>query len=541
MTLDWLYRLSDWNPQFFREVKGRLKPRTLTLIFTVSALLQLSVLFYFWSVLPGPDTSSNPYCMDLGSYYNFKCLKDDLGNPLVNWEKWWFSVFQVISWGLPFILLVAGVYMLIGDLGKEERRGTLNFIRLSPQNSRSILLGKLLGVPIVPFLTVALAIPLHLWSAMASQASLAEVLSIYLFAGAVCCCFYTGALLYAFLGGFQGWVGALVVLMSYTFFCQIFISAQSVRMDNILWLGQWFWLPIGSSLPLALGFGLLTFLSGAFWNWQAANRRFRNPNTTLLSKRQSYLITLCFELWLLGFVFRDRDGYNPEINDLAMLSAFNLIWFLVLIAALTPQRQTLLDWSRYRRERVSSSRHFWSRSILRDLLWGEKSPAILAIALNLLLTAALLLPWIAGWSHFSSTWVPGEGWSGVPNAKDQLHACLTLLFGSLFVLICAVLTQLMLFLKTPKRAIWATGALAVLIVVPPIVLGILSMTPTQVPILWLFSAFAFAAFETASVSTIFAGFLAHLGLLTVLTMRLTRQLKAAGESELKALLAAAKV
>ena len=51
-------------------------------------------------------------------------------------------------------LLVMGTYLLIADLSREERRGTLNFIRMSPESAKNILLGKLLGVPILVYFTV---------------------------------------------------------------------------------------------------------------------------------------------------------------------------------------------------------------------------------------------------------------------------------------------------------------------------------------------------------------------------------------------------
>ena len=58
---------------------------------------------------------------------------------------------------------------MINDLAKEEQRGTLNFIRLSPQTEQSILFGKMLGVPSLVYLFIILSIPLHLWSGIALE------------------------------------------------------------------------------------------------------------------------------------------------------------------------------------------------------------------------------------------------------------------------------------------------------------------------------------------------------------------------------------
>jgi ABC-type Na+ efflux pump permease subunit len=76
-----------------------------------------------------------------------------------------------------FALIVIGTYLLISDLAHEERRGTLNFIRLSPQSPENILVGKLLGVPILLYLVAVLAVPLHLWAGLAAQISLMRILS----------------------------------------------------------------------------------------------------------------------------------------------------------------------------------------------------------------------------------------------------------------------------------------------------------------------------------------------------------------------------
>ncbi len=523
MTFDWIDRLSDWNPQVFRELKGRLKRTNASSTSTTSFVIQLLVLLYFWNALPADHPKDNPYCTGSGSYRSFACIYDALGNPQIDWQHWWFDLFQALSWALPFVLLIAGVYMLIGDLGKEERRGTLNFIRLSPQTSHSILVGKLLGVPAIPYLAVALAVPLHLLAAIAAHVSIANVLSIYLLTAAACAFFYSAALLYAFLGGTQGWLGAVIIWLSYSVFFQLWQSATDFGSDHrYLGLGEWFYLPVGKHLGLAMTFALITLGAGTYWPWQAAKRRFRNPNLTLLSKSQSYRVTLCFEIWMLGFVFRDVSSSNRPLDDLVLLGFFSLLWFVILMVALTPQRQILLDWARYRRERVAKAKHFWSRSIVEDLIWGEKSPALVAIALNLLLANAVIMPWLLGWG----------------NASYQLQGLATLVLGGTYLLICAAIAQLMMLMKSPKRAVWAASTIAGIIALPPAILGFLQFYPTEAPLAWLFSMGAFAALQSSvSITTIFTAFLGHLGILSLLSLRLSNQLQRAGESATKALLA----
>lgn len=520
MSLDWLYRLANWNPQFFREVKGRLKPRNLAITFIGSLVLQALVMAYFFLALPGRETDYSQYCTGELSYSSRRCLQDASGNILVNWQLWWSHIFQLLSWALPFIVLIAGVYMLISDLGKEERRGTLNFIRLSPQPSQSVLLGKIFGVPIVPFLAVALVVPLHLVAAIGAAIPFKVVASIYLLTIAICSCYFAGALLYAFLGGFQGWVGAITVWFSFSIFFQ-FIQFATNYGSPYLIPPYFFGVPVGRHLSLSLAFWLITFGVATFWIWQAVNRRFRNPNVTLLSKRQSYLLTACFELWLLGFVFRERANWEHPIYDLGAISFVNLFWFVILMAALMPQRQMLLDWARYRRERVSNKR-FWNHSVVKELVWGEKSPAVLAIAINLLIAMALFTPWVLTWTE----------------TEEKFPALATILLGGMFVMLCAAIVQLMMFMKTPKRTLLAAGTVSILIFAPPALLTISAVSPTAIPIAWLFSAFAFMALGSASAVDVFVSFLTYLGIFSLLTTRLTHQLRKAGESELKALVPA---
>lgn len=508
MSLDWLYRLANWNPQFFREIKGRLKPRNLAVTVLASLGMQALLIAYFCMALPGNQTDYNYYCTGETSYALSRCLQDASGNVIINWTLWWGQIYQVLSLTLPFIVLIAGVYMLISDLSKETRRGTLNFIRLSPQHSQDVLLGKLLGVPIVPFLAVALAVPLHLVSAMGSNASFKMVTSGYLVTIAVSICYLVGAMLFAFWEWAQGWMGAALVWGTF--------SISSQRLD---YPSAYFGIRIDKHLSLLVAFALITLGVATYWLWQAVNRRFQNPNATLLSKRQSYLLTACFEFWLLGFVFRDRADWENIINDLAAISFINLFWFVILIAALMPQRQMLLDWARYRRERVSSSKRFWNHSVIKELVWGEKSPAVLAIAINLLIAMALFTPWVLTWTE----------------TEEKFQALATMLLGGMFVMLCAAIVQLMMFMKTPKRTLWAAGTVSILIFAPPVLLTFASVSPTTIPIAWLFSAFFFMALGSASAVDVLVSFLTYLGIFSLLTTRLTHQLRKAGESELKAL------
>jgi len=201
----------------------------------------------------------------------------------------------------------------------------------------------------------------------------------------------------------------------------------------------------------------------------------------------------------------------------------NLVWFGLMIAALSPHRQALLDWARFRRERVSQGKRFWSRSILSELFWGEKSPSLLAIGLNLGIAISIMTPWILTWAV-----TPGK----------MVQAFASLVLAATFMLICTAIAQILLMMKSPKRAAWATGTVIALIVLPPIGLQILTGgVISQVPVFWMFTAFAFVALDQASALTILFGLVGQLSILTLVTARLSRQLQQAGESESKTLLA----
>jgi hypothetical protein len=526
------FTLLRFNPQFFREFKGRLTSRSLALTAAASLLGQALLMLYFWVALPDPGSLSgvplqHPYCTGKGSRWR-ECAFLNPDQVLVNWQAWWLDIFQVLSWTLPLVVLVAGVYMLIGDITKEERRGTLNFIRLSPQPSQRILRGKLLGVPLLPWIAVLLAVPLHLMAAVGAGMSAAEVVTIYLVTIVACACFYTAAIFYGFMEGSQGWFGAVGVLLAYTFVFQLWATGRHNAPPLFFSIAEWFRQPIGTSLIHALGFALLLFVGLAVFLWRGINRRFRNPNLTLLSKAQSYLMTFSFELFMLGFMIRSPykyDSVSTAMEGLGILMVLNVGWFMVMIGALTPHRQSLLDWARYRhakpttvaQEKGRSGRRMWS-----DLLWGDRSPAMLAIAVNWLLVVAVLLPWIVAWS------------------AHQLPALVVIVLTGLFMLVCAAIAQLVLFSKSNRRAILAAAILGILVVIPPLFMGIANVYPQKAAIFWLVSAIPVAAWQYLTWNSVMLSVLGYCLVLGGLTLRLKRQLHRAGESELKMLLASCK-
>ena len=195
---------------------------------------------------------------------------------------------------------------------------------------------------------------------------------------------------------------------------------------------------------------------------------------------------------------------------------FNLLLFLGLIAALSPQRQAMQDWMRYRHQQRSAHK----KGVMLDLIWGERSPALVAVALNLAIASSILLPWILLW----------------PSSDLKVPALWGLLVSVSLTLLYAAIAQLMLLMKTPKRAVWATTSVGGLIVLPPIIFRFLSMTPMDNPAVWLFSAFPGASLETTTGISVFLAVIGQSLTFSLLSFQFTRQLQKVGESDLKALL-----
>jgi hypothetical protein len=210
------------------------------------------------------------------------------------------------------------------------------------------------------------------------------------------------------------------------------------------------------------------------------------------------------------------SGLETFFLNFALLLVFNLVLFVGLIAGLSPQRQALQDWARYRHQNLSSHK----QNIWQDLIWGEKSPAIVAVGINLAISAVILMPWVLFWAA----------------SNYKRAAFLSLVLSINMILIYAGITQLLLLMKAQKPGIWAASTVGGLIIFPPIILQVLSLQPHKQPILWLFSAFGWAAVKDASTTAVLMAVLGQWLGLTLLGLQLRRQLQKAGESSTKSLL-----
>lgn len=555
MTLHLLDKIGNWNPQLFREIKGRLNIGNMAIASAFSLGGQLLLFMYYSVQIPvtppnwnQTDSFYSRFCtLETGNSYDTKCVIDALGNLAIDWPMWWLEIFIWLSILSVLALLVAGTYMLVSDLDKEERRGTLNFIRLSPQSAKTIFLGKILGVPILLYLATILVVPLHLYAGLAAQIPLNEILCFYTAVAASCALFYSSAMLCglttSWLGGFQPWLASATVFVVFGiswlpltrtagdvlhFFSPLAMLRYHLFLvdkgdfdslgENLDKL-QWFYSPVGTNIASGLALSLLVCGTVTYWMWQGWQRRFPNPTATVLSKRQSYLLVICCQVIFLGFALQS----NPPVDsNFPILLLLNLVMFLALIAALTSDRQSLYDWARYRKQIVPSNQKLWRRYPLLDFIWSDKSPAVVAIAINFLSSVIILTPWAL-------------------LEKSDNYGLGGVVFCMNLILIYAAITQLFLFTKTRNQEIWAACTVGSAILLPPLILSLLLLTPQKAPILWLSSTFGgilFSSSLVASGNTILLSILSQWTVLVLLNLKLRSQLKLAGESASKALLKA---
>ncbi len=513
----YLNRLGEWNPQLFRELKGRLTSRNLIIVTVSSFVVQLLVVM---------------------SCFELKCIRR-IGIECITteWNFHWLIIFRALNWMIPLFLVIAGVNMLINDLAKEENRGTLNFIRLSPESSEKILMGKLLGVPALLYLGVGLTIPLHLLSALAGGVFFGSVISLYALWLVTFCLFYVSALLMTLMGitqeNVQSLAGGGSLLAGFLATPVIGITEILFNWENSSnnhtgnW--QWFFFPSGDHWLLPYSLILIVFSWASYWAWQAVNRYFRFPQGTLLNKQQSYWLVATGEIWLLGFFWPSlSSGHSADsfLYQLAFVSSLNLVGFLFLIALISPHRQVVQDWASY----VRSGKKMTKQSIFNvdaalgtDLIWGERSPALVAIAINLVIFAAIWIPWVLLWST---------------NIFFKIEVIAGLLLSANLILIYAAIAQTVLLVKNPQRKVLASSSVVFTILTPPFLLHTLNIGGTKITAILLFSPFLWTAVNQVTGITICLGILTQWLILTGLMMNLTRKINKAGESSSKALFAA---
>ncbi len=358
-------RLGDWNPQLFRELKSRCTGTQLTATLVVTLSLQL--------ILIGMLASGSANFQDRAASY-----------------------FYILTWLVPTILVLGSTYAIVADLSKEDKEGTLNFIRLSPQSARQIFLGKVIGVPSLIYLGVILMMPLHIILGILAGANLLAILSWYATMGTLCyfCSSLTiiaalNRVKYAIL-----WTLALFIPLNALLAFYNFNLASDRSWQNSSYL-RWYWLPILNNFFVFSAFVISTLLVISYWLWVTIDRKYINSASTAIAKADSYGMNILFQLWLLGFALPAAIGTNesPHNDNFSILTVFYSIsttWIFSIVPLILPARQSIGEWIRSRRNLVTSEHPaLWRSTILRDLIWHDRSPILVTMAINIAISAVV--------------------------------------------------------------------------------------------------------------------------------------------------------
>jgi hypothetical protein len=273
---------------------------------------------------------------------------------------------------------------------------------------------------------------------------------------------------------------------------------------------SWFHLPLFECANTAIPFILSNFALWTYWVWQGLQRRYANPNATVLTKQNSYWLSGSLMVSVMGFAMQSDGGSHGEdlFEKFAFLLMLVSILSLGLIAALSPHRQTLQDWARYRHQNPQHK-----RNLLRDLVWGEKSPATVAIALNWASTAIILS---AGILLF-------------PFKEYRILALLGALLTAGMGIILASIAQWMLMMKVGKHRIWVAATVNILILLPLVCFAALGYGGVGFFVLPIW------ALEHLPKTTLLWSLLGQWTTIILLNVAMARQLQQMGRSTTKAL------
>jgi hypothetical protein len=510
-------KIGDFNPQLLRELKSRLGWRNGLISIGISVVTQLLLLLAYYAKLPQDELltfSAMSYCLKAIDG-NRKCTLDSLGTVLIDWPQWWSEVSHVLSWFIVYGLVVGGGYLLSSSFAQEEKRGTLDFIRLTPQRASDIFIGKLLGVPFLVYLGVALALPLQFYGAKQANISIVHMLSWDLFMAVVAVMLFMGAMLATM------WFKAQSILLT----AAAAAVTYPVIQLSLHWgqLGRsysyssysglsWYGVLNENRLRFYIIFTVLTTV-GIYWLYQALKRRYLQPKSIVLSKAQSYFWSLLFNLFLLGFHFTMESSTQVRFTvpfhgrntfGDVILAIFGFAWLILLVPMLLPSRQALAEWARHGNLRTGQ--------MLRSWLWQDKSPGTLAVAVNVAIAAGVwLIPCMF-----------------VASYRELLKILLGMLMTITLTTIYSSIAHWVLFWPIANRQGWTIGIIAGLIFGP-------SIAALNIPgvrdVLYLFTPFLWNSVGSASISFVILVLVLQLAALAWLTLQLRKSLTKVGRSE----------
>jgi hypothetical protein len=523
-----LDRIGEYNPQLMREIKSQMNWRNVIIMALVSFVSQVMVLIGQFSKLPPMKIDqkyyNNQYCFYIpnSGSYGSNCKLDAAGLPIVDWLEWWADTALGLSAVMAAGLFVGGVYLLASNFSQEERRGTLNFIRLTPQQASSVIGGKLAGVPLLVYMGTALALPLQFHAIQQANLPKSNILGWDILMSSLAILLYMGAILATMWFKAQSiLLAGMAMSLGYPLFyiSSMWYNQSGYRYGNHAAIERyinWYGLHVGNNF---FSYLLLTGLTsaGVYWLYQAIQRRYLKPTATVLSKTQSYLWSATYHAGMAGFaVF----GWNSVKLPLGLSSdymvapitiLFSFGWLMLLIPLLLPSQQSLVEWSRQRSVGNKKDRNLWA-----DLIGHEKSPAMLAVAVNIAIAAAVWLPFILLGSH------------GREIPKLLVGISMTTVLAAIY----STITHWVLFWKVNQRYAWMVGLVSVLVFLPPtfgLVLNGGGGDKYHIPL--LFSPFLWGSIEQTSIFTSVTVLLLLAFVAVGLNVRLWRGLNKVGRSE----------
>ena len=508
MNSPWIERLGNWNPQVLRELRGRLRLRSFIAAIGLSFIIQSLVILIFIQ----SHTSIAPS----------------------NWADLW-KGFAAIY---PYLWIGIGGFYLVSNLNQEEKSGTLDFIRLSPRPAWQILLGKLLGVPILPSIALALCLPLHWIIGILGHISLGLMLSFYLTLGIGCLLSWSFAILFGLVGSQRSSFKRLSTAISATYLAIAFLGLVpfwQIWNHAITWNPledgrmilsspisdiQWTWITINENVWISHSFTLIQAVVITFLLWRVILRRFRRPRTTLLSRRQSYFVMAYLMTLFLGFFLNSNlvpvndealrvnsATYFSESSTIPVMLVFFYLLSLALMSATCPGRQSLMEWSRQPSQG------------LMGLVWADKSPIIISHAILLIIANVILVPLILLFPYKSNV---------SESISPSISYLIIILGVTSTLMMIGMFMQYIQSLKLRNPSVWFMVCLLLWWIVPPVFLGVLGLSVESISAtatVWAFFGYPFGHLSGAeNLPLVLFGIFAQWGVTALLIRNIQNNL-----------------
>lgn len=270
--------------------------------------------------------------------------------------KPWPQIYYLVLMGLQFVIsgLVA-VSETSASMKSEVSNRTLDFQRIATLSPRQILLGKLLGEPVLAYMLAIATIPLAVFCWIAGGVLFPVLVVMYLNLA-------TNTLMIGSAGlqcridsptgksdlGFGAFLGVGLGFLTP-------IAGFVAVATNDPWKG----LPLfGVSVPYLLLTPVLQLLA-AYLSFRIMERQLINPLNPHLSKKLAYGTLIFIDLLTAAQVYEPGQGIQSLAVKGGIFLLVHLLACLFLILSVTPTRDCLLSWVWRFRGRVPRWRDWW--------------------------------------------------------------------------------------------------------------------------------------------------------------------------------------